>query len=139
MSKGSSRSLWGVMLKNFINSLKPRQFKGAHIGTDNFGNKYYEIPANPSVGKSRHTRYYEPPTKDDFQEERSPEWDSWLRGRRKLPPTEEEISRNLAIIEMKKKNAIEVDAKGGKMKPMLKGMETFPKRSEFETIPGKKG
>lgn len=39
-------------------------------------------------------------------------------GRRKEPPTDEEVMRNVAMIEMKKRNAIEVEAKAGKKTPL---------------------
>lgn len=132
-----TRSIWGTVLKNFINSFKPRQFQGTLVGTDYFGNKYYEIKANASVGKRRE-RWFEPPLKEDFMQEMPAEWESWLRGRRKEVPKEEEIMRSLAIMQIKKKNAIEIDKKGGQITPMLKGVETFPKRPDFETVPGKK-
>ncbi|XP_028130449.1 NADH dehydrogenase [ubiquinone] 1 alpha subcomplex assembly factor 2 [Diabrotica virgifera virgifera] len=138
MAQPPSRSILAMILRNFINSLKPRQFSGTLIGKDYFGNQYYEIPANPSIGKRRASRWFDPPKKEDFMQEMPAEWEAWLRGRRKLPPTEEEVMKNLAIMQMKKKNAIEVDAKGGKMTPMTKGIETFPKRTEYETIPGRR-
>ncbi|XP_056645559.1 NADH dehydrogenase [ubiquinone] 1 alpha subcomplex assembly factor 2 [Diorhabda carinulata] len=138
MSQPQSRSIWAMIIRNFINSIKPRQFRGTLVGTDYFGNKYYEIPADPSVGKRRDSRWFTPPKKDDFMQEMPAEWESWLRGRRKHPPTEEEVMKNVAIMEMKKQNAIEVDAKGGQMTPLTKGYETFPKRHEYESVPGKR-
>lgn len=132
-----TRSIWGNVLKLFLNSFKPRQFRGTLVGTDYFGNKYYEIKADSSIGKRRE-RWFEPPVKEDFMQEMPAEWESWLRGRRKTVPTEEEIMKNVAIMQIKKRNAIEVDKKGGLMTPMTKGVETFPKRPEYELIPGKK-
>lgn len=52
------------------------------MGEDYFGNKYYEIPANPSIGKRKPSRWFEPSQKDAFDQERTAEWDAWLRGRR---------------------------------------------------------
>lgn len=138
MAKPPTRSIWGAVLRNFINSLKPRRFSGDLKGTDYFGNKYYEIPPNPSIGKRRASRWFVPPEKENFQQERPAEWDSWLRGRRAEPPSEEEVMRNLAIMQMTKKNAIAVEAKAGKKTPMEKGLETFPQRSEYERVPGNK-
>lgn len=139
MTQPPARSVWKAVLTNFINSLRPRQIRGNFIGTDYFGNKFYEIPANPSIGKRKASRWFEPPQKEDFQNEMSAEWESWLRGRRTQAPTEEEVLRNYAIMQTKKKNAIAVDAKGGKMTPMTKGMESFPKRPELELTPGHPG
>lgn len=132
-----SRSIWAMIIRNFINSLKPRQIRGNLVGSDYFGNKYYEIPANPSIGKRKPSRWFEPPTKDDFMQEMPAEWEAWLRVRRNEPPTEEEVMKNYAIMQIKKKNAIEVDKKAGAMTPLEKGYETFPKRPEYETVPGR--
>ncbi|XP_017783974.1 PREDICTED: mimitin, mitochondrial [Nicrophorus vespilloides] len=138
MSQPPARSIWAMIIRNFINSLKPRQFSGTHMGSDHFGNKYYEIPANPSIGKRRANRWFEPKDKEDFQQEMPAEWEAWLRGRRVEVPSDEEVLRNLAIMQLKKKNAIAIEAKAGKKTPMEKGMESFPKRNEYEMIPGKR-
>ncbi|KAK9890266.1 hypothetical protein WA026_010376 [Henosepilachna vigintioctopunctata] len=88
--------------------------------------------------------------KDDFMQEVPPEWEAWLRGRRREPPDEEEVLTNLAIMHictcklhncnlaiMHKKNAKIVDAQAVKKTPMSKGMETFPKYTEYEVSPCK--
>lgn len=41
-------------------------------------------------------------------------------------------------MQLKKKNALEIDAKGGLPAPLEKGFESFPDRPEFERIPGEK-
>lgn len=138
MSQPAPRSILAMIFRNFINSLKPRKISGDLKGTDYHGTKYYEIPPNPSIGKRKASRWFEPTEKDNFDQEMPAEWESWLRGRRTDPPSEEELMKNLAIMEMKKKNAVEVEAKAGKMTPMQKGIETFPKHPEYETVPGKK-
>lgn len=143
MAQGPTRSIVGVIFKNFINSLKPRQFRGTLIGSDYFGNKYYEIPANPSVGKRKASRWFDPPEKEDFEQELPAEWEAWLRGRRKAPPSEEEVLKNLAIMQMKKKNAAELEAKYAKpgdeklLQKEIKGSQSFPQYEEFEIQPGK--
>ncbi|XP_048834313.1 NADH dehydrogenase [ubiquinone] 1 alpha subcomplex assembly factor 2 isoform X3 [Brienomyrus brachyistius] len=55
-----------------------------HVGTDHFGNKYYFIP-----------------------EQRT--WMAWIRGRRKDPPTIEELERNQLYREQIKQKAREVE------------------------------
>lgn len=137
MSNPPARSLFKQIFINFINSLKPRRFTGDLQGTDYLGNKYYEIPADSSLNRRR-SRYFEPPKEKDFDHEMPSEWESWLRGRRRDPPSEEEVMRNYAIMQIKKKNAREIDGKGGQKTPMTKGIETFPQRPEYEMVPGKK-
>lgn len=59
------------------------------------------------------------------------------------PPTDEELKRNLAIMEMKKNNAAELDAKystGKEPDPALQvttGLGDFPKYEEYEVVVGK--
>lgn len=138
MATPPSRGIIRMILKNFVTSLKPRQIRGTLIGSDYFGNKYYEIPPNPSLGKRRASRWFDPPTKDDFMQEMPAEWEAWLRGRRQEPPSEDEVMKNLAIMQLKKKNAIEVDKKAGQLTPMKTGIETFPKHPDYELMPGQK-
>lgn len=137
MAEPASRGIIRMILKNFINSFKPRQFQGTLVGSDYFGNKYYEIPTNPSIGKNKASRWFEPPEKEDFMQEMPAEWESWLRGRRKQTPSEDEVMKNLALMKLKKKNAIEIDKQAGQKTPPEKGFETFPKFEEYELVPGK--
>jgi NADH dehydrogenase [ubiquinone] 1 alpha subcomplex assembly factor 2 len=79
-SKG--RPLMQIVFKNFINSFRPRQLKGDFKGEDYFGNKFYEIPKDLNRGKSKTSRWFEPPEKENHEQEMAGEWESWLRGRR---------------------------------------------------------
>lgn len=135
--------------------------KGNLMGEDYFGNKFYEIPADPKTGKSKTSRWVEAVDKEDHMQEMAAEWESWLRGRRydldnfknflsddaiiyrKLPPTDQELMKNLAIMNMKKKNAALIDDKLGRPQDhaALKKDETgekaaFPKYGDYEAMPG---
>lgn len=141
------RSILGFIFRNFINSLRPRRISGDYVGKDYYGNKYYEIPPNPKIGKRKATRWFVPQTTDkyDFVHEVSPEWETWLRGRRKEPPTEEELIKNLEMIKQKQENAREIESnysahrstKQDVVNKEIKGMESFPKYDEYEIVPGK--
>ncbi|XP_058837768.1 NADH dehydrogenase [ubiquinone] 1 alpha subcomplex assembly factor 2-like [Topomyia yanbarensis] len=143
MSNPPSRGVIQMVFRNFLNSLKPRQWKGNFMGEDYFGNKYYEIPANPSIGQRRVQRWFEPTEKEAYGQEITAEWEAWLRGRRKEPPTAEELTRNLAIMKMKERNAAKLDEKYGKKKDVdelekrTTGMGSFPEYEEYEVMPGK--
>ncbi|KAG6458153.1 hypothetical protein O3G_MSEX010726 [Manduca sexta] len=107
-------------------------------GKDYIGNVYYEIPADPSLGKRKPTRWYDPPSGQDFKDPIPAEWESWLRMRRKEPPTEEEVAKNLAIAKLKKENAAKLEAKRlqeGGATPSIpeKGPQSFPVYDEFHT------
>jgi NADH dehydrogenase [ubiquinone] 1 alpha subcomplex assembly factor 2 len=144
MTQQQGRSILAMIFRNFIQSLRPRQIRGDLVGTDYYGNKYYEIPANPQIGKRKSSRWFEPKIKDDFEQEIPAEWEAWLRGRRNAPPGEEEVLRNLAIMKQKKENAKAnaiTEASGNEQSMLeneVKGMESFPKYSEYEIMPGKK-
>ncbi|XP_067015871.1 NADH dehydrogenase [ubiquinone] 1 alpha subcomplex assembly factor 2 isoform X1 [Anabrus simplex] len=137
------RSILAMIFRNFIQSLKPRQIIGTPVGKDYFGNKYFEIAADPRIGKRKPSRWFEPTEKDNFEQEIPAEWEAWLRGRREAPPTEEEVLRNLALMQQKKQNAAEIASKysGAKNLGVLqqekKGIESFPKYPEYEIMPGK--
>lgn len=144
MAKPPQRDIIKIIFQNFFKSLRPRQFRGNYIGEDYFGNKYFEIPANPSIGKRKPSRWFEPTNKEAFDQELTAEWEAWLRGRREDPPTKEELVRNLQIMDMKKRNAAELDAKYGKKDDQGKlipkeeeTIGTFPKYKEYEIIPSK--
>ncbi|XP_055693187.1 NADH dehydrogenase [ubiquinone] 1 alpha subcomplex assembly factor 2 [Lutzomyia longipalpis] len=144
MSKGKERDILKIIFRNFINSLRPRKFQGSLIGEDTFGNKFYEIAADPEKGRAKRARYFEPPGKEEgFDHEMSAEWEAWLRGRRQEAPTMEELVQNLAIAEMKKENAAKLEAglpKGKDLRVVVKeekGMSSFPSYgAEYEYSAG---
>uniref|UniRef100_A0A1A9ZDD4 NADH dehydrogenase [ubiquinone] 1 alpha subcomplex assembly factor 2 n=1 Tax=Glossina pallidipes TaxID=7398 RepID=A0A1A9ZDD4_GLOPL len=139
MADKPKRDLIKIIFQNFFKSLRPKQFRGNYIGEDYFGNKYYEIPANPSIGKRKPSRWFEPADKEAFDQELTAEWEAWLRGRRDAPPTKEELIQNLQIMEMKKRNAEKLEAKYKKhtSTPSTNTIGTYPKYDEFEIIPNK--
>lgn len=69
---------------NFKRSFAPLKREGNLIGRDYFGNKYFEKPARPEIGKRRPERWFEPSENMDenFDKELTAEWESWLRHRR---------------------------------------------------------
>ncbi|XP_055630123.1 NADH dehydrogenase [ubiquinone] 1 alpha subcomplex assembly factor 2 [Toxorhynchites rutilus septentrionalis] len=143
MTQPPTRNLIKNIFKHFINSFKPRQLKGNYMGEDYFGNKYYEIPANPAIGQRRNQRWFEPTEKEAYGQEVTAEWEAWLRGRRKEPPTREELMRNLAIMKMKERNYAALESKNVKAKDAAElekkttGMGSFPQYEEYEVMPGK--
>lgn len=78
----ASRPLFRIILQNFFKSFRPRQMTGDFKGEDYFGNKFYEIPKDLSKGKNKTSRWFEPPEKENHEQEMASEWESWLRGRR---------------------------------------------------------
>uniref|UniRef100_G3MQ45 NADH dehydrogenase [ubiquinone] 1 alpha subcomplex subunit 12 n=1 Tax=Amblyomma maculatum TaxID=34609 RepID=G3MQ45_AMBMU len=108
MSNGGRRVVV-QLLKNFWSSITTKRNPGREVGRDNFGNKYFEIPADPSRGKRRPSRWFEPLIKENFTADMPAEWEAWLRGRRAFPPTQEEVAYNQALMESKKQKAALLD------------------------------
>ncbi|XP_020788028.1 NADH dehydrogenase [ubiquinone] 1 alpha subcomplex assembly factor 2 [Boleophthalmus pectinirostris] len=85
-----------------------------HVGTDHLGNKYYLIPEQKTwTGRAvRAKRMVEAanPSEFEYMEGSIPiEWDAWIRGRRKEPPSEEEMMKNISYREQIKQKAQEVE------------------------------
>eukprot|EP00088_Acartia_fossae_P003616 TRINITY_DN11533_c0_g1_i2.p1 TRINITY_DN11533_c0_g1~~TRINITY_DN11533_c0_g1_i2.p1 ORF type:complete len:184 (+),score=37.50 TRINITY_DN11533_c0_g1_i2:45-596(+) len=157
-----SRGMFQYVFKNFWNSLKvgKRQKVGNLVGRDPFGNVYYELPAQPELGKRRPTRWYNAETtgrKDivsrdtwaGFDSDLPSEWESWLRYRRDNPPSDDEVLQGLALADMKKRNAAKLEVKRidemraagiepEAPKPQDHEKNFYPKYDEFEVMPGER-
>lgn len=81
------------------------------VGTDKSGNKYFEVTSHSSDSKPK--RLVESPHEHaEYQAGEIPlEWEAWVRGKRKLPPTAEEIQKRERKTLVTQKRAIEVDRK----------------------------
>ncbi|VDN02353.1 unnamed protein product [Thelazia callipaeda] len=90
--------------RNFVDSLGRDRFKKTIVGEDELGNKYYELTKSKRPVKrgfmsvDKYSTVLPPP-----------EWLTWLRGIRNIPPTPEEIMMNRQTEEKVKKKAKEID------------------------------
>ncbi|XP_023244924.1 NADH dehydrogenase [ubiquinone] 1 alpha subcomplex assembly factor 2 isoform X2 [Copidosoma floridanum] len=110
MSKVKERGLFVMIFKDFIRSITPKFPKHTLVGVDYFGTKYYEIERTESAHK-KPNRYFVPKEKDNFEQEMPAEWEAWLRHRRRVAPTEEEVSANYQMILTKRENAAKLEEK----------------------------
>lgn len=135
MAQKPTRDVFAILFRNFINSFKPRKLNGTLVGTDYNGTRYYEIPPQNHVRNGKASRWFIPQDGEaGFDQQLPAEWESWLRGRRAVPPTEEEVMKNLNLIQTKRENAKLIDS--GTPTPQKKGMESFPHWPEYEVFPG---
>lgn len=74
MNKPPTRDIVRSIISSFLKSFRPRQITGDFKGEDYYGNKYYEIPADPSRGKRKTSRWHEPVEKDNTMAELPGEW-----------------------------------------------------------------
>ncbi|KAK3759375.1 hypothetical protein RRG08_023493 [Elysia crispata] len=138
---------------NLKNSFFVAKQNNKYIGSDQFGNEYYEIigDSNRNVRGQRYIKERTGASSHDIPDV-PVEWDAWLRGRRKNPPTEEEIQRNYVKMMQKKMRAEQLENKYSGEK-IEEGSEpnvltetivsnnpktSFPKYEEFEDTPGQK-
>ncbi|XP_023341361.1 NADH dehydrogenase [ubiquinone] 1 alpha subcomplex assembly factor 2 [Eurytemora carolleeae] len=154
-----SRGMFQYVFKHLMDSFKvgKREKVGTIIGRDPYGNIYYELPAQPQLGKRRPTRWYSAAeaTNDaknkevwtGFDSDLPSEWESWLRFRRNEAPTEEEVMQSLALAELKKLNAAKLEEKrrtemqaagidSGPPKPQDHEKTPYPKYANYEVMPG---
>ena len=102
------RGIFRMILRDFLASIQPQFARPKLIGEDFHGTKYYEVA--PRKGSSKKpSRYFEPVNKEDFTQELPAEWESWLRYRRREPPTKDEVQKNYEMILLKRKNAAEIE------------------------------
>ncbi|XP_076860287.1 NADH dehydrogenase [ubiquinone] 1 alpha subcomplex assembly factor 2 [Brachyhypopomus gauderio] len=91
-----------------------------HVGTDHLGNKYYYIPEQKTwtgrVVRPRRFMEGSRTTEVEYVEGSIPsEWDAWIRGRRKYPPTIEELQENQHYREQIKIRAREVEERDAEL------------------------
>ncbi|KAH7730641.1 NADH:ubiquinone oxidoreductase [Aphelenchoides avenae] len=105
---------WSRVWQLFVESLTRTRAK-RYIGEDSFGNRYYELPQT----KTNVTRGFDPPEGHPHPSLPTVEWQSWLKGTRKLPPSPEEIRMNMARQQAQQlqdarteQNAPRIDSKG---------------------------
>ncbi|KAM6964790.1 NADH dehydrogenase [ubiquinone] 1 alpha subcomplex assembly factor 2 [Aplochiton taeniatus] len=87
-----------------------------HVGTDLFGNKYYQVPEQKTwtgrIVRAKRMVVASNPTEFEYLEGNIPsEWDAWIRGRRKQPPSIEELMKNQVNREQIKNKAQDVEKK----------------------------
>uniref|UniRef100_A0A8C6UYK1 NADH:ubiquinone oxidoreductase complex assembly factor 2 n=1 Tax=Neogobius melanostomus TaxID=47308 RepID=A0A8C6UYK1_9GOBI len=87
-----------------------------HVGTDHLGNKYYFIPEHKTwtgrVVRSKRLVEAANPSEFEYTEGSIPiEWDAWVRGRRKEPPSMEELMKNISYREQIKLKVLKVEEK----------------------------
>ncbi|XP_073322350.1 NADH dehydrogenase [ubiquinone] 1 alpha subcomplex assembly factor 2 [Pagrus major] len=85
-----------------------------HVGTDHLGNKYYSVPDQKTwtgrVVRAKRMVETANPTEYEYIEGSIPmEWDAWIRGRRKEPPSVEELLKNESYREQIKLKAKDVE------------------------------
>jgi len=138
--KKMTRSVLGLMWENFLKSTR-RPPPILPVGKDNLGNKYFESKKDEASGR-RYKRWYEPFNKEKFDQEVPVEWEAWLRYRRNVPPTEEEIHKNesmkMSIQEKVKALQVKRQPDEGVPSTKLQSSEgiSFPDRAGYQKVPG---
>uniref|UniRef100_A0A0B7BBR0 NADH dehydrogenase [ubiquinone] 1 alpha subcomplex assembly factor 2 n=2 Tax=Arion vulgaris TaxID=1028688 RepID=A0A0B7BBR0_9EUPU len=105
-------SNWRRMLVNLKNSIFITKQKDVFVGSDKYGNQYFERKGDTSRN-IRSSRYIQEKVSTEASEipEVPVEWNAWLRGLKKDPPTPEEIEKNYITMMKTKFRASELDKK----------------------------
>ncbi|XP_069780570.1 NADH dehydrogenase [ubiquinone] 1 alpha subcomplex assembly factor 2 isoform X2 [Narcine bancroftii] len=110
-----------------------------HVGTDHLGNKYYYIPEQKTwtgqTVRSRRKMESVNPKEIDYEHGNIPfEWEAWIRGSRKDPPTEEEILQNIEYRKTIKLRAYEIqqDEEMRKEKENEQGLVARPAQTHIK-------
>ncbi|VDP16140.1 unnamed protein product [Heligmosomoides polygyrus] len=80
---------WGRVMTNLWKYLRKDWSTKHYIGEDALGHRYYEVRNT----RQNVTRGYDPPPEAP-ESQPSVEWQSWLKGTRRFPPSEQEIALN---------------------------------------------
>ncbi|ULT92947.1 hypothetical protein L5515_010009 [Caenorhabditis briggsae] len=127
---------WSRVASNLWKYVKGDFSKKNYVAEDSSGNRFYEI-ANSRQNVSRG---FDPPTSGAHIEP-DLEWQAWLRGTRRFPPSDTEI----AINRMKQQAQLAQDSNTEKRAPHVqsegKGAgdhqpQKFPKYKDLEVTPG---
>ncbi|XP_030048141.1 NADH dehydrogenase [ubiquinone] 1 alpha subcomplex assembly factor 2 [Microcaecilia unicolor] len=110
-----------------------------HMGTDQFGNKYFYIPEQRTwTGQTiRERRTVEPVHKKEYEYEAGDiplEWEAWIRRKREDPPTIEEIlnnEKNREVVKLRSNELYEKD-KLQQVKEYEEGLVAQPGRTQIK-------
>ena len=137
MSQPGRRVYWNIF-QNILKTFKIRKVyaRGNYVGCDQYGNKFYENPAEDGMRSKLPRRSFEPAEEMKFDvDNMSAEWDSWLRHKRHDPPTIEELKYNMHIAEQKKENAGKAESSKDERHASIP-KATFPEIKGYERKPG---
>ncbi|XP_007947038.1 NADH dehydrogenase [ubiquinone] 1 alpha subcomplex assembly factor 2 [Orycteropus afer afer] len=89
---------WSQHLFRSLRRVLSKEVK-QHVGTDQFGNKYYYIPEyknwrGQTIREKRIVEAVQKKEEDYGIGDIPTEWEAWIRKTRKIPPTMEEILKN---------------------------------------------
>ncbi|XGW31813.1 hypothetical protein V3C99_010189, partial [Haemonchus contortus] len=129
---------WARVWTNFVKYLKKDWSTKTYVAEDSAGHRYYEIRNT----RQNVTRGYDPPPNAPMSQP-SLEWQSWLKGTRRFPPSEEELQLN----RMRQQAQLEQNASteqrapqvaiSGDKEPKDKPQQ-FPRHDDLESAPGAK-
>ncbi|CAD6198089.1 unnamed protein product [Caenorhabditis auriculariae] len=126
---------WNRVFSNLWKYLKNDFSKKRYVAEDDFGNRYYQIENS----RQNVSRGFDPPTSGNSSRP-GIEWEAWLKGTRRFPPSKEEIFLNRS----KQQAQLEQDARTEKRAPHVAadapkpedGPQRYPKYKDMEVTPG---
>ncbi|KAI6175900.1 hypothetical protein M3Y97_00740800 [Aphelenchoides bicaudatus] len=137
----SRMSSWGRVWSEIWKSLTKTSVAKKYIGEDKFGNKFYEFEGRVISNNSNVKRGYN--HGEDPNILPSVEWQSWLKGSRRFPPSDQEIEINRAKEQAKLAQDAQTESRAPHISSQGKGAadvdrpRQFPSYgNEYEKNPG---
>uniref|UniRef100_A0A7E4UY88 NADH:ubiquinone oxidoreductase complex assembly factor 2 n=1 Tax=Panagrellus redivivus TaxID=6233 RepID=A0A7E4UY88_PANRE len=131
-------SVWARLWNN-VNKAISREPDKIYVGTDSVGNRFYEYRQGRNA-RSNIKRGYDNETQGGPKP--ALEWEAWLKGTRRFPPSDEEIKLNrlrqqkqLAEDNITEKRAPKI-ASRGRGAGDVDQPKNYPKYSDMEVAPG---
>ncbi|CAD5111606.1 DgyrCDS901 [Dimorphilus gyrociliatus] len=137
----SRPGLFRQTVNSILRSFKIANRKEILIGSDEFGNKYFEKPTSGDAQFKR-VRRVETFDKDQWSVPKVPtEWMAWLQNKRESAPSDEEILKNQIELAKRLKRSENLQTmRGESIHPdsltMTENQGGFPHREEYEINPG---
>ncbi|KAK0409389.1 hypothetical protein QR680_004510 [Steinernema hermaphroditum] len=131
---GAWGRVWNLLTKSLTDA-PPKKY----IAEDSFGNRFYEFHKS----RSNITRGYDPPASGE-RHAPSIEWESWLKGTRRFPPSDQEIFLNRQRQQAQAKQDTVTEKRAPRIDTTGKGFadidrpKQFPHYADLESTPGSK-
>jgi NADH dehydrogenase [ubiquinone] 1 alpha subcomplex assembly factor 2 len=140
MSQRIGPSVWARLWNN-MNRMITKESERIYVGNDAVGNKYYEYKGGRSA-QTNVRRGYE--QVDSDAPKPNIEWEAWLKGTRRFPPSEEEIQINRLRQQKQLAQDSETEKRAPKIGSTGKGAgdidrpKQYPTYDDLELSPGAK-
>uniref|UniRef100_A0A1I7X770 NADH dehydrogenase [ubiquinone] 1 alpha subcomplex subunit 12 n=1 Tax=Heterorhabditis bacteriophora TaxID=37862 RepID=A0A1I7X770_HETBA len=126
---------WGRVISNIWKYLKKDWSEKNYVGEDAAGHKFYEI----TNSRRNILRGFDPPLATPNSQP-DLEWQSWLRGTRRFPPSDSEIAQNRLKQQAQVPEDLGIAHRAPHVQSNINNTQParYPQYNDMETSPGAK-